>query len=182
MDFLLQLAIVLVCLFYGARKGGVALGLLLATALLPALAQAAPLRPQLAIAVGNGDFSDTANDGEIGGGLAGGSGNSVIGSGPWRGAFAGIASLLVPPTLTIGDGHAEIGNLLGVNIGGMGVLTLASILGLVISKRLGLRAKLIAAAKDAGVYAPQLPVEFGNTFTFSYCSYYHTKVFWFDAH
>ena len=28
MDFLLQLAIVLVCLFYGARKGGVALGLL----------------------------------------------------------------------------------------------------------------------------------------------------------
>jgi anaerobic C4-dicarboxylate transporter DcuB len=28
MDFLLQLAIVLVCLFYGARKGGIALGLL----------------------------------------------------------------------------------------------------------------------------------------------------------
>ncbi len=28
MDFLIQLAIVLVCLFYGARKGGVALGLL----------------------------------------------------------------------------------------------------------------------------------------------------------
>ncbi len=34
---------------------------------------------------------------------------------------------------------------LGVNIGGMGVLTLASLLGLVISKRLGLRAKLLAA-------------------------------------
>jgi trk system potassium uptake protein TrkH len=34
----------------------------------------------------------------------------------------------------------------GVNIGGIGVLTLASILGLVISRRLGLRAKLIAAS------------------------------------
>lgn len=28
MDFLIQLAIILVCLFYGARKGGIALGLL----------------------------------------------------------------------------------------------------------------------------------------------------------
>jgi trk system potassium uptake protein len=35
---------------------------------------------------------------------------------------------------------------IGVNIGGIGVLTLASILGLVISRRLGLRAKLIAAS------------------------------------
>ncbi|HKH08588.1 MAG TPA: potassium transporter TrkG [Agromyces sp.] len=35
---------------------------------------------------------------------------------------------------------------LGMNIGGMGVLTLASILGLVISRRLGLRARLIAAS------------------------------------
>lgn len=34
---------------------------------------------------------------------------------------------------------------LGVNVGALGVLTLASILGLVISRRLGLRAKLIAA-------------------------------------
>ena len=34
---------------------------------------------------------------------------------------------------------------IGVNIGGVGVLTLASILGFVISRRLGLRAKLIAA-------------------------------------
>lgn len=33
----------------------------------------------------------------------------------------------------------------GVNIGGMGALTLASMLGLIISKRMGLRAKLIAA-------------------------------------
>lgn len=35
---------------------------------------------------------------------------------------------------------------IGMNIGGMGVLTLASILGVVISRRLGLRAKLIAAS------------------------------------
>lgn len=35
---------------------------------------------------------------------------------------------------------------IGMNVGGVGVLTLASILGLVISRRLGLRAKLIAAS------------------------------------
>src|SRR5690606_16539246 len=33
----------------------------------------------------------------------------------------------------------------GVNIGGMGALTLASMLGMIVSKRMGLRAKLIAA-------------------------------------
>ncbi|MEO7348846.1 MAG: potassium transporter TrkG [Terrimesophilobacter sp.] len=36
--------------------------------------------------------------------------------------------------------------LLGIQIGGIGVLTLASILGLVVSRRLGLKAKLIAAS------------------------------------
>ncbi|WP_350347982.1 potassium transporter TrkG [Agromyces sp. G08B096] len=41
-------------------------------------------------------------------------------------------------------GHTLV--FVGVNIGGIGVLTLASILGLVISRRLGLRAKLIAAS------------------------------------
>jgi trk system potassium uptake protein TrkH len=40
-------------------------------------------------------------------------------------------------------GHALV--FLGVEIGGVGVLTLASILGLVISRRLGLRQKLLAA-------------------------------------
>jgi len=45
---------------------------------------------------------------------------------------------------------------LGVNIGGMGVLTLASILGLVISKRLGLRAKLIAARMERRLPRPGL--------------------------
>ncbi|WP_373407850.1 TrkH family potassium uptake protein [Microbacterium esteraromaticum] len=40
-------------------------------------------------------------------------------------------------------GHVVV--FVGVNIGGLGVLTLASLLGMVISKRLGLRAKLLAA-------------------------------------
>jgi len=39
----------------------------------------------------------------------------------------------------------EVVIFIGVNIGGMGALTLASMLGLIISKRMGLRAKLIAA-------------------------------------
>ncbi|MFD4422315.1 TrkH family potassium uptake protein [Agromyces sp. NPDC058484] len=41
-------------------------------------------------------------------------------------------------------GNAVI--VIGMNVGGMGVLTLASILGLVISRRLGLRTKLMAAS------------------------------------
>ncbi len=40
-------------------------------------------------------------------------------------------------------GHVLI--FLGVNIGALGVLTLASLMGMLISKRLGLRAKLLAA-------------------------------------
>ena len=51
----------------------------------------------------------------------------------------------------------------GVNIGGMGVLTLASILGLVISKRLGLRAKLIAAGDTNPLRAHGGPVNEGQT-------------------
>ncbi|MET0725441.1 MAG: potassium transporter TrkG [Leifsonia sp.] len=43
-----------------------------------------------------------------------------------------------------GFGNALI--FIGVNIGGVGVLTLASILGLVVSRKLGLRARLIAAS------------------------------------
>ncbi len=52
---------------------------------------------------------------------------------------------------------------LGVNIGGMGVLTLASILGLVISKRLGLRAKLIAASDTNPLRAHGGPVDESQT-------------------
>ena len=52
---------------------------------------------------------------------------------------------------------------IGVNIGGMGVLTLASILGLVISKRLGLRAKLIAASDTNPMRAHAGPVNESQT-------------------
>ncbi len=52
-------------------------------------------------------------------------------------------------TVDMATHWSAFGNILvfvGVNIGGVGVLTLASIMGLVISRRLGLRAKLMAAS------------------------------------
>ncbi|MGF2948955.1 TrkH family potassium uptake protein [Microbacterium alcoholitolerans] len=51
----------------------------------------------------------------------------------------------------------------GVNIGGMGALTLASLLGLVISKRLGLRAKLLAAGDTNPMRAHGGPVNESQT-------------------
>lgn len=51
----------------------------------------------------------------------------------------------------------------GVNVGAMGVLTLASILGLIISKRLGLRAKLLAAGDSNPMRAHGGPVNEGQT-------------------
>jgi len=58
-------------------------------------------------------------------------------------------------------GHVVI--FLGVNIGGMGVLTLASVLGLVISKKLGLRAKLLAAGDSNPLRAHGGVVNEGQT-------------------
>ncbi|HWV48799.1 MAG TPA: potassium transporter TrkG [Microbacterium sp.] len=58
-------------------------------------------------------------------------------------------------------GHVVI--FIGVNIGGMGVLTLASLMGMVISKRLGLRAKLIAAGDTNPLRAHGGPVNEGQT-------------------
>lgn len=52
---------------------------------------------------------------------------------------------------------------LGVNIGGLGALTLASILGMVISKRLGLRAKLLAAGDTNPLRAHGGPVNESQT-------------------
>ncbi|UJP14531.2 TrkH family potassium uptake protein [Microbacterium elymi] len=52
---------------------------------------------------------------------------------------------------------------IGVNVGALGVLTLASILGLVISKRLGLRAKLMAASDTNPLRAHGGPVNEGQT-------------------
>ncbi|GAB2517296.1 potassium transporter TrkG [Microbacterium petrolearium] len=64
--------------------------------------------------------------------------------------FTAVSTICVTGLVTVdmathwsAFGNAVI--FIGVNIGGMGALTLASMLGLVISKRLGLRAKLIAA-------------------------------------
>ncbi|WP_309065858.1 TrkH family potassium uptake protein [Microbacterium sp.] len=52
---------------------------------------------------------------------------------------------------------------LGVNIGAMGVLTLASLMGMVISKRLGLRAKLLAAGDTNPLRAHGGPVNESQT-------------------
>ncbi|MFD5224547.1 TrkH family potassium uptake protein [Microbacterium sp. NPDC058342] len=52
---------------------------------------------------------------------------------------------------------------LGVNIGGMGVLTLASLMGMVISRRLGLRAKLLAAGDTNPMRAHGGPVNESQT-------------------
>ncbi|MEJ1088142.1 potassium transporter TrkG [Microbacterium sp. Mu-80] len=52
---------------------------------------------------------------------------------------------------------------IGVNIGGMGALTLASLLGMVISKRLGLRAKLLAAGDTNPMRAHGGPVNESQT-------------------
>ncbi|MGO2745613.1 TrkH family potassium uptake protein [Microbacterium sp.] len=58
-------------------------------------------------------------------------------------------------------GHVLI--FLGVNIGGMGVLTLASLLGMIISKKLGLRAKLLAAGDSNPLRAHGGVVNEGQT-------------------
>lgn len=68
------------------------------------------------ITVPNGDFSQSANDGTIGGGLIGGSGTKTIGLGPWSGTYQGILGLLVPPTLTITPGKATISGLAGAGV------------------------------------------------------------------
>lgn len=64
--------------------------------------------------------------------------------------FTAVSTICVTglSTVNMGEYWSPFGQVVifvGVNVGAMGVLTLASILGLIISKRLGLRAKLIAA-------------------------------------
>ncbi|MEV8267198.1 potassium transporter TrkG [Microbacterium sp. NPDC076911] len=82
--------------------------------------------------------------------------------------FTAVSTICVTGLTTVdiattfsGFGKAVI--FVGVNIGGMGVLTLASILGLVISKRLGLRAKLMAAGDSNPLRAHGGPVNEGQT-------------------
>jgi hypothetical protein len=74
------------------------------------------------VTVPNGDFSDPGNTGTVGGGLLGGSGvNALIGNGPWRGTYWGIAGLLAPPSLAINHNTqtATIGGIAGVNLLGL---------------------------------------------------------------
>jgi Trk-type K+ transport system membrane component len=60
------------------------------------------------------------------------------------------------------SGFGDVIIYLGVQIGGVGVLTLASILGMVISRKLGLRAKLIAASDSNPLRAHAGPVAEGQ--------------------
>jgi len=88
---------------------GALVALLLGAAATPSYATSIP--------VPNGDFSATANFGQIGGGLLGASGTDVvIGSGPWTGSYHGVLGLLAPPQLTIAAGGATISGIAGVNI------------------------------------------------------------------
>ncbi|WP_292836309.1 potassium transporter TrkG [Microbacterium sp.] len=82
--------------------------------------------------------------------------------------FTAVSTICVTglATVDMATSWSPFGNAviyLGVNVGAMGVLTLASILGLVISKRLGLRAKLIAAGDSNPMRAHGGPVNEGQT-------------------
>ncbi|HWM16326.1 MAG TPA: TrkH family potassium uptake protein, partial [Microbacterium sp.] len=82
--------------------------------------------------------------------------------------FTAVSTICVTglSTVDIATHFSPLGKVfifIGVNIGGMGVLTLASILGLVISKRLGLRAKLIAASESNPLRSHGGPVNEGQS-------------------
>lgn len=82
--------------------------------------------------------------------------------------FTAVSTICVTglATVDMGTHWSPFGHVLvfvGVNVGALGVLTLASILGLVISKRLGLRAKLMAAGDSNPLRAHGGPVNEGQT-------------------
>lgn len=82
--------------------------------------------------------------------------------------FTAVSTICVTglTTVDMGTHWSPFGNVLifvGMNVGALGVLTFASILGLVISKRLGLRAKLIAAGDSNPMRAHGGPVNEGQT-------------------
>lgn len=82
--------------------------------------------------------------------------------------FTAVSTICVTglSTVDMGTHWSPLGHVfvyVGVNVGALGVLTLASILGLVISKRLGLRAKLIAAGDSNPMRAHGGPVNEGQT-------------------
>lgn len=82
--------------------------------------------------------------------------------------FTAVSTICVTglSTVDMGTHWSPLGHVfvfIGVNVGALGVLTLASILGLVISKRLGLRAKLIAAGDSNPMRAHGGPINEGQT-------------------
>ncbi|WP_314505290.1 potassium transporter TrkG [uncultured Microbacterium sp.] len=82
--------------------------------------------------------------------------------------FTAVSTICVTGLSTVNmgtywSGFGQVIVFIGVNVGAMGVLTLASILGLIISKRLGLRAKLIAAGDTNPMRAHGGPVNEGQT-------------------
>lgn len=82
--------------------------------------------------------------------------------------FTAVSTICVTglATVDMGTHWSPLGHVfvfVGVNVGAMGVLTLASILGLVISKRLGLRAKLMAAGDSNPLRVHGGPVNEGQT-------------------
>lgn len=82
--------------------------------------------------------------------------------------FTAVSTICVTGLSTVDMGtywspFGQVVIFVGVNVGALGVLTLASILGLIISKRLGLRAKLIAAGDTNPMRAHGGPVNEGQT-------------------
>lgn len=82
--------------------------------------------------------------------------------------FTAVSTICVTglATVDMGTHWSPFGHVVvyvGVNVGALGVLTLASILGMIISKRLGLRAKLIAAGDTNPLRAHGGPVNEGQT-------------------
>jgi Trk-type K+ transport system membrane component len=82
--------------------------------------------------------------------------------------FTAVSTICVTglSTVNMGEHWSPFGQVIiyvGVNVGALGVLTLASILGLIISKRLGLRAKLIAAGDTNPLRMHGGPVNEGQT-------------------
>ena len=82
--------------------------------------------------------------------------------------FTAVSTICVTglSTVDMGTHWSPLGHVfvfIGVNVGALGVLTLASILGLVISKRLGLRAKLMAAGDSNPLRAHGGVVNEGQT-------------------
>lgn len=82
--------------------------------------------------------------------------------------FTAVSTICVTglATVNMGEHWSPFGQVIvyiGVNVGALGVLTLASILGMIISKRLGLRAKLIAAGDTNPLRMHGGPVNEGQT-------------------